>query len=157
MRVVARSGGGEEMTHSTAYNVLSIVAIAVLGFLLFTALFQPGLKYRITAQTSESLNSPDFFRVLEALTDSKLEPHTGVEVLPNGNNFYVAELEAIKNAQKNINLEAYIFKHGEIATKLIEALTERARAGVKVHVMLDGVGSGIATAGTDSTPSTQAG
>jgi cardiolipin synthase len=137
------------MTHGTAYNVISVVAIVVLAFLLFIALFQPNLKYKITAATSESLNSPDFFRTLEALTDSKLEPHTSVDVLPNGENFYAAELEAIKNAEKNINLEAYIFKSGEIATKLIDALTERAKAGVKVHVVLDGVGSGIATTKSD--------
>src|SRR5437870_502259 len=84
LRVAASRGSGEQMTHGTAYNVISVIAIGVLAFLLFSALFQPGLKYKITAQTSESLNSPDFFRVLEALTDSKLEPHTGVEVLPNG-------------------------------------------------------------------------
>jgi len=133
------------MTHGTAYNVLSVVAIGVLALLLFLALFAPGLKYRITSPTYESLNSPDFFRTLEALTDSKLEPHTSVEVLPNGDRFYVAELQAIQNAQKNINLEAYIFKPGDIAQKLVDALTERARAGVKVHVLLDGVGSGVAT------------
>jgi cardiolipin synthase len=146
-----------KMTHGTAYNVISVIAILVLGFLLFIALFQPNLKYKITAATSESLNSPDFFRTLEALTDSKIEPHTSVEVLPNGENFYAAELEAINNAEKNINLEAYIFKDGEIATRLIDALTERAQAGVKVHVVLDGVGSGIATTKKDFARLTQAG
>jgi cardiolipin synthase len=145
------------MTHGTAYNVISIVAIVVLAFLLFIALFQPNLKYKITARTSESLNSPDFFRTLEALTDSKIEPRTAVDVLPNGENFYAAELEAIKNAEKNINLEAYIFKSGEVATRLIDALTERAQAGVKVHVVLDGVGSGIATTKSDFDKLTHAG
>src|SRR5439155_6828671 len=141
----------------TAYNVISILAIVVLAFLLFIALFQPNLKYKITARTSESLNSPDFFRTLEALTDSKLEPRTSVDVLPNGENFYAAELEAITNAQKNINLEAYIFKRGEIAIRLIDALAERARAGVKVHVVLDGVGSGIAMTKSYFDKLTQAG
>jgi cardiolipin synthase len=145
------------MTHGTAYNVISVVAIAVLAFLLFIALFQPSLKYKITATTSESLNSPDFFRTLEALTDSKIEPHTAVEVLPNGENFYAAELEAIKKAEKNINLEAYIFKDGEMATQFVDALTERAKAGVKVHVVLDGVGSGIATTKSDFKKLTLAG
>ena len=132
------------MTHGTAYNVISVVAILVLAFLLFLAFFQPNLKYKITAATSESLNSADFLRTLEALTDSKIEPHTSVDVLPNGENFYAAELEAIKNAEKNVNLEAYIFKRGDIAERLIDTLAERAKAGVKIHVVLDGVGSGIA-------------
>jgi hypothetical protein len=35
------------MTHGTAYNVISVVAIGLLAFLLLMALFQPGLKYRI--------------------------------------------------------------------------------------------------------------
>jgi len=145
------------MTHGTAYNVISVVAIVVLAFLLFIALFQPNLKYKITAPTSESLNSPEFFRTLEALTDSKIEPHTSVDVLPNGENFYAAELDAIRKAEKNVNLEAYIFKDGEVATRLIDALTERAKAGVKVHVVLDGVGSGIATTKKDFEKLPQAG
>ena len=45
------------MTHGTAYNVISVVAIAVLAFLLFIALFQPSLKYKITATTSEAISS----------------------------------------------------------------------------------------------------
>jgi len=64
------NAAGLTMTHGTAYNVISVVSILVLGFLLFMALFQPSLKYKITAATAESLNSPDFFRMLEALTDS---------------------------------------------------------------------------------------
>src|SRR5438874_1988069 len=143
LRVAARAAARGMMTHGTAYNVLSVVAILVLAFLLFLAFFQPNLKYKITAATSESLNSADFLRTLEALTDSKIEPHTSVDVLPNGENFYAAELEAIKNAEKNVNLEAYIFKRGDIAERLIDTLAERAKAGVKIHVVLDGVGSGI--------------
>ncbi len=37
-------------------------------------------------------------------------------------------------------LEAYIFQKGEVATKFLDALTERARAGVKVRLVLDAVG-----------------
>src|SRR5690348_15355585 len=49
-----REPAGDWMTHGTAYNVLSVVAIGVLAFLLFLALFAPGLKYRITSPTYES-------------------------------------------------------------------------------------------------------
>jgi cardiolipin synthase len=40
-----------------------------------------------------------------------------------------------------VNLEAYIFQKGEIAQRFVTALTDRARAGVKVNLVLDGVGS----------------
>jgi cardiolipin synthase len=38
-------------------------------------------------------------------------------------------------------LEAYIFQKGEIASRFLEAMVERARAGVKVRLVLDAVGS----------------
>ena len=44
-------------------------------------------------------------------------------------------------ASHSVNLEAYIFSKGEIARRFLEALAERARAGVKVKVVLDAIGS----------------
>jgi cardiolipin synthase len=40
-----------------------------------------------------------------------------------------------------VNLEAYIFEPGEIAERVIDALVERARAGVEIRVVLDSIGS----------------
>ena len=48
----------------------------------------------------------------------------------NAENFYSAELEAIRSAQKSVNLEAYIFQKGEVARRFVDAFAERARAGV---------------------------
>jgi cardiolipin synthase len=50
-------------------------------------------------------------------------------------------LEAIRAAQKSVTLETYIWSSGKISDEFIEALSERARAGVKVHVLADGMGS----------------
>src|SRR5207253_4571133 len=55
--------------------------------------------------------------------------------------FYEAELEAIKSAKRSINLEAYIFQKDNIGKRYVEALAERARAGVKVNVIVDAIGS----------------
>ena len=43
---------------------------------------------------------------------------------------------------KTITFETYIYWSGDIGKKFSEALCERARAGVKVHVLLDAVGTG---------------
>ena len=51
-------------------------------------------------------------------------------------------LEAIRSATKTITFETYIYWSGEVGEQFSEALSERARAGVKVHVLLDWVGSG---------------
>ena len=120
---------------------IAVTCIVLVVAYLFLVLFQPGLKYRIANPPSAGLDSKEFLRVLEALTDAKVRTSTSIDVLPNGENFYPAELEAIKNARHTINLEAYIFKRGRLTDQVIPALAERARAGVKVNVLLDAVGS----------------
>jgi cardiolipin synthase len=52
-----------------------------------------------------------------------------------------AMLESIKNAQKYIFLEMYIFVDGIETNNFFEALKERARSGVKVKIVIDSFGS----------------
>ncbi len=121
--------------------VISITGIALQALILLLAFFGPDLKYRIAQPLSEPLDSEDFACVLAAVSDSEPHHDTHIEVLTNGDAFYEAELEAIGRAESHISLEAYIFQKGEIAGRFIQALTERARAGVEVRVVLDAVGS----------------
>ena len=62
-------------------------------------------------------------------------------VLVNGDQIFPAMLAAIRGARKTINFETYIYWSGAIGKEFADALAERARAGVKVHVLLDWVGS----------------
>jgi cardiolipin synthase A/B len=129
------------MEHHTAFIVVACIAIASEAFLIFLALFAPGLHYKVSSPSSQPLDSEAFLRTLEALTDAKIHRRTNFDVLTNGEEFYEAMLNAIRQAQRSINLEAYIFKRGKIAQQFIDALTERATAGVKVNVALDALGS----------------
>ena len=126
---------------STAFLVIAIIAIAVLSFMLFVALFEPGLDYKISARPSEPIDSDEFLCILEAITDAKVNDHNRIEVLTNGEVYYEAELEAIRAARSSVNLEAYIFQKGEVTRRFVEALTERARDGVEVRLTLDAIGS----------------
>ena len=126
---------------STAFLVIAIIAIIAQSFMLFLALFEPGLDYKIKTPPPEPLESEDFLRILEAITDAKAQPRSSVEVLTNGEVYYEAELEAIRAARHSVNLEAYIFQKGEVARRFVEALTQRARAGVEVRMVLDAIGS----------------
>jgi cardiolipin synthase len=126
---------------STAFLVISLVAIAALALLLFLALFEPGLAYKISPCEIAPLDSDDFLCVLEAVTDSQIHRRGRAEVLTNGEVFYEAELEAIRTASHSVNLEAYIFQKGEVTKAFVEALTERAKNGVQVRMVLDAVGS----------------
>ena len=130
-----------EITDSSAVRIIATLCVFAVTFYLFLALFQPALKYKIAAPPDGSLTSPEFLRMLEALADAKINYRTSIDVLNNGENYYKAELEAIRSARRNINLEAYIFQRGKLTRELVDALTERARAGVRVNLLLDAVGS----------------
>ncbi|HEY0406631.1 MAG TPA: phospholipase D-like domain-containing protein [Pyrinomonadaceae bacterium] len=126
---------------SNTFLVISIIAIVAQSFLLFLALFEPGLDYKISTQPAAALETEKFIRMLEAVTDAKAHRRCRIEVLTNGEVYYEAELAAIRAAQKSVNLEAYIFQKGEVARSFVEALTERAKSGVEVRVTLDAIGS----------------
>jgi len=63
-----------------------------------------------------------------------------VTLLQNGDAFFPAILNAIKEARDSVNFEVYIFEPDEIGQQFIEAFKERARAGVEVRLLLDGFG-----------------
>ena len=52
-----------------------------------------------------------------------------------------AMLEAISHAREFIHLESYIFRTDTTGRRFLDLLTERARAGVRVRLLCDGLGS----------------
>jgi len=130
-----------EATVSTGFVVVAILCMIAVAAVILVGLFGGGVRYKVSAPGPEALDSEPFLYQLEALTDSKINRATTLEVLTNGDNFYHAELHAIRAARRTVNLEAYIFERGEIGCRFVELLAERARAGVRVNVLLDALGS----------------
>jgi cardiolipin synthase A/B len=64
-----------------------------------------------------------------------------IDVLLNGDEIFPAKLEMIRSARKTITYAQYVFEEGAPAADTAQALAERCRAGVKVHVLVDAVGS----------------
>nr|QKW94361.1 cardiolipin synthetase [Stigmatella erecta] len=64
-----------------------------------------------------------------------------VRVLLDGEENYSAWLEAIRHAGQSVLFENYIIEEDEVGWAFAEALSERARAGVKVRVIRDWLGS----------------
>src|SRR5436190_23526725 len=85
--------------------------------------------------------SDHFMHVLESTGQTHLEHGNRLELLANGDRFYPAMLDAIRSARETINMETYIFKKGAIGDAFVEALCERARAGVRVTLVMDAIGS----------------
>jgi cardiolipin synthase len=84
---------------------------------------------------------PQFARTMGVLLGPGLLEGNLVDVLLNGDEIFPAMLEAIRGAEKTITFETFIYWSGAIGKEFADALADRARAGVKVHVLLDWIGS----------------
>ncbi len=70
-----------------------------------------------------------------------LLPGNAVTLLQNGPATYDAMLEAISQARDHVNLETYIFDDGAVGQRFAALLAERCRAGVRVNLVYDSVGT----------------
>lgn len=115
--------------------------LLVLLFLL-AGVIGPMPRYSISSPNNLSRkDSESFLNVLESLTDAKVNKTGALEVLTNGPCFYPAALETMRLAKQSICLEAYVFQRSEIGNLYLEVMTERAKAGVQVSLVLDAFGS----------------
>ena len=83
-----------------------------------------------------------FVRSMGSLLGPAILSGNRVTALCNGDEIFPAMLKAIRSAERTITFETFIYWSGEIGKAFGAALEERARAGVKVHVLLDWVGTG---------------
>ena len=68
---------------------------------------------------------------------------TSVEILLHGRRYFPRILEDIAAARDHVHLLFYAFRPGSIADAFVDALAERAAAGLEVKVAVDAVGSAI--------------
>lgn len=118
---------------------LTLIGGAFIAWLILVMLFAPHIPYHIEVELDAT--SDHFVDVIESTCLTQLHAGNQVEVFTNGNSFYPAMLEAIRSARETVNMECYIFKTGQIGQQFIDALAERGRAGVRVTVVMDAIGS----------------
>ena len=80
-------------------------------------------------------------RALEGVIGVPATEGNRVEVLRNGKEIFPAMLECIAEARHTIDLLTFVYWRGEIGTTFAHALSERARSGVRVRVLLDAWGA----------------
>lgn len=129
------------MRPNVFWTVLVTAALTLAGGVLALN-FMPGEK-QIETRLSRlyDSNDPQFRRSLGVLLGPPILEGNKVELLLNGDQIFPAMLDAIRSARKTITFETYIYWSESIGKEFADALMERARAGVKVHVMLDFMGS----------------
>jgi cardiolipin synthase len=80
-------------------------------------------------------------RLGDAVADDPLVAGNVVEPLWNGEEAFPAMLEAIRGARRSVALCSYIFDCDEVGRRFVEALSEAAGRGVKVRLLVDGLGA----------------
>jgi cardiolipin synthase A/B len=116
--------------------------LLTLGVVLLVVNLASGeKKVERQLQRLYAADEPQFKRAMGALLGPPVIDGNQTQVLLNGDAIFAAMLEAIRHAQRTITFETYIYWSETIGREFADALIERARAGVKVHVLLDWVGS----------------
>lgn len=142
--------------------LLVLIFLPILGFILYLSLGRQFHKRRMTKK-KRALNEsiyplnelPDQPVDLQGIAHSKerlvqlisnnadfpITLHNKAVVLTDGEEIFPAFLDAIKNAREHIHLETYILREDEIGQKFAGALSRKAKEGVEVRIIYDGLGS----------------
>jgi cardiolipin synthase A/B len=125
-----------------------IIAAAVIGALLAVAVtvialnfVQPERRIQRQVEHRYTTDDPRFRHELSTLLGPPILDGNEVANFENGDRIFPAMLEAIRGARHSINFETYIYWSGDIGREFADALIERSRAKVPVHVLVDWVGS----------------
>ncbi len=112
-----------------------------LGVLLVANLTLADKKIDQNVPSLYTVSDPQFVRTMGVMLGPALLSGNRVQALVNGDEIFADMLQTIRGAQKSITFEMYIYWRGTIGDEFTAALAERARAGVKVHVLIDALGS----------------
>ncbi len=160
----------ERRTPTAALAWLSIlIFLPVVGFVLYLILGQNYTKEQLftlkkredetllgiiseqkkviadkTATPEDILLRPFRSMVLMLLENNwaYLTTDNRVRIYTDGNDKFPALLTAIHGAKDHINLEYYIIRNDHLGKEIVAALAKRARAGITVRLLVDGLGCG---------------
>ena len=120
---------------------IGATALITAGVTAFARNFISGeekIKRRIAR--GYDIDDPLFERSMSQLLGPPILDGNLVTPLRNGVQIFPAMLAAIDNATRSITFETFVYWSGRIAEKFADALSAKARSGVKVHVLMDAVG-----------------
>ncbi|MES2569896.1 MAG: phospholipase D-like domain-containing protein [Verrucomicrobiota bacterium] len=136
--------------------MVSILCL-LLGIAVFCFFFIRREVIEFRPEHSFKVSDPAFFASAHALGSPVPIRGNRIQLLHNGDQIFPALLDAIHSAKKSINFETFLFHSGKVGTQFREAFCEKARAGVQVRIILDGVGSGTGLNDEDVETMKQAG
>lgn len=127
---------------SLVLGVLMLVVFALMG-LLYATRGTPARAVRAFDDPAgpPAVSDPNFLRSIELLTHTAFHGGHRIELLLNGDATYPRLWQDMRGAQKSITLHLYYWQPGKVADTLAAILSERARAGTRVLLLMDAFGS----------------
>jgi cardiolipin synthase len=118
---------------------LKTLALSFVALLLCSCAFNPPLRKNLPPPGAGVTRAfaDDLSKALRA-------PMTGgnrIETLVNGDEIFPSMLDAIRHATNSVTFENFIWRSGKLSDWFIEALSERARMGVEVWMLIDAFGA----------------
>ena len=126
---------------STLSIVLIVLVTAVVGTVVAMNFVTGEKKIKHSIDKRYSIDDPQFLRSMGVLLGPGIISGNRVQTLVNGDEIFPAMLAEVRAAKKSITFETYIYWSGTIGKEFSDALSERARAGVRVFVLLDWAGT----------------
>jgi len=147
--------------------LMVLLFIPILGFIIYIFLGRNLKKknfYKLSIQESAILRSAvdkqltafakedegrspllneyiDVVRMNLSSNNSLLTYHNQVDIFDDGHQKFQALFEDIRAAKKEINVQYYIIEPDALGEKLRDELIKKSKAGVKVRVLYDAIGS----------------
>ncbi len=129
----------ESFLGSTLHGALALVLgiiITLLGLVIWSIKRHRNPKLKIECGASIDTLMPS----LAGLSLGSVTTGNSVALLENGA-FFDVLIQRIGAAEQTVHFETFLWKEGQLGQRLANALSERARAGIKVRVLLDATGS----------------
>jgi cardiolipin synthase len=120
-----------------------LVTIAITAFVVVVSMnfHRPEKTVRHAVKHCHSIDDPQFILEMDAMLGPDVLDGNSITPLQNGDEIFPSMLQAIRGAKRSITFETYIYWSGDIGKAFADALKERCKAGIPVHVMLDWAGS----------------
>jgi cardiolipin synthase len=123
------------------WTIITTIAVTLVVTVIVINFHTPEKRIQHQVRHLYRINDPQFEREMGTLLGPAILPGNQITALQNGDAIFPAMLKAIRAAKYTINFETYIYWSGKTGTEFAKALIERVRADVKVHLMLDWLGS----------------
>jgi cardiolipin synthase len=123
------------------WTIAATIAVTLAVVIVVINFRTPEKKIQHQVSHLYGVMDPLFERQMGTLLGPAILTGNQITALQNGDEIFPAMLKALRAAKYTIDFETYIYWSGQTGEQFAQTLIERAKAGIKVHLMLDWLGS----------------